>query len=47
MMSEISLLLSNFQVLYTLYNRMTISSYHTKPVRGDCAILFLKLHGFT
>ena len=25
-------------------NRMTISDYNTKPVRGDCAII-LKLHG--
>ena len=28
-------------------NRMTISDYNTKPVRGDRAIIFLKLYGFT
>ena len=33
--------------LLTMSNRMTISDYNTKPVRGDHAILFMKLHGFT
>ena len=28
-------------------NHTTISDYYTKPVCGDRAILFLKLHGFT
>ena len=34
-----------FQLVDFAFNRMTISDYNTKPVRGDHAILFLKLHG--
>ena len=35
------------QVKYFSPNRMTISDYNTKPIHGDRAISFLKLHGFT
>ena len=34
-----------FSYILYMYNRMTISDYNTKPVRGDRAII-LKLHGF-